>query len=628
MKKAALSSFIELLLESLGLTNADRCPLVTMRSSFYDSLDPDDDWNSAMIIHRIDKANIPIILTAPHGGPSRCGSHSMKARPLLPGVVTKCDLYTMELLTLIDESVRRRTNDQKRPHVVAARFHRQFIDANRNGRVLSQVAYHPDCPNAKLHYEQYHDHIDSCIAHSLDGSPFSRALLLDIHGMGPYSDYVVVGTLNGQTCTTSGSQSISQPYMGFLWHLRGLLGTAVLPLAGCADFPQYSGGHTVARHGGGRVDALQLEFGGFLRTVELRHQVAEIIGEAILRTMQPMRTFLQTLALLPTVQWRKDDIILVEEKLRKAKCLTPLDIMERISCINTTIEKQGARKFFKKTLRIMLDMLGKNVPCPSEPSSCSKILPKEFIACNQQNLVITLKSHTIPVCDFYDRSAPALNCLSILPSMSFSHTASLFPSYQGNIIRRIFIHDGIVNFTKGPSLFDAAVNPDVQRIPVGESDNAITTSLSSRRTLEAENAFLSFENFLIDGVVTPAILPGFTQIQNCASNYVCVCTGNPSDNITGRLVTFSHYDVFTSKLRDWQEFCKLRGLILAQVPVLARSSFYGQANGSVSKDFTASKMTADSPENSNLSQVSEEYLYSAYTCLEADIPDHMEEHLQ
>lgn len=405
-----------------------------MPSSFYDSLDPGDDWNSAMIIHRIDTANIPIILTAPHGGQSRCGSHSMKARPQLPGVVTKCDLYTMELLTLIDESIRRRTNDKKRPHIVAARFHRQYIDANRNGRILSQVAYHPDCPIAKSNYEQYHDHIDSCIAHSLDGSPFSRALLLDIHGMGPYSDYVVVGTLNGQTCSTSGSQSISQPYMGFLWHLRGLLGTAVLPLAGCADFPQYSGGHTVARHGGGRVDDLQLEFGGFLRTVELRNQVAEIIGEAILRTMQPMRSFLQTLALLPTVQWRKDDIVLVEEKLRKAKCLTPLDIMERISCINTTIEKQGARKFFKKTLRIMIDMLGKNVPCLSEPSSCSKILPKEFVACNQQNLVITLKAQTIPVYDVYGTSTSGQSCLSILPSITPSavsnYTPSLIPSIR------------------------------------------------------------------------------------------------------------------------------------------------------------------------------------------------------
>ena len=607
-----------------------------MPSSFYDSLDPGDDWNSAMILHRIDNANIPIILTAPHGGQSRCGSHSMKARPQLPGVVTKCDLYTMELLTLIDESIRRRTNDQKRPHIVAARFHRQYIDANRNGRILSQVAYHPDCLIAKSNYEQYHDHIDSCIAHSLDGSPFSRALLLDIHGMGPYSDYVVVGTLNGQTCSTSGSQSISQPYMGFLWHLRGLLGTAVLPLAGCADFPQYSGGHTVARHGGGRVDALQLEFGGFLRTVELRNQVAEIIGEAILRTMQPMRTFLQTLALLPTVQWRKDDIILVEEKLRKAKCLTPLDIIERISCINTTIEKQGARKFFKKTLRIMIDMLGKNVPCLSVPSSCSKILPKEFVACNQQNLVITLKSQTIPIYDVYDTSVSGQSCLSILPSITSSavtsYTPSLIPSHQGNIIRRIFIHDGITNFSKGPSLCDATVNSDCHCNAVNERDNALTSTISLNRAVEAGNVVFNLQKFLVGGIISPAILPGFTQVQSSGTAFVCACTGNPSDVINGRLLTFCDYDVFTTKLLEWQEFCKAKGLILAQVPVLARSGTHNQNVGLVSKDCTAPVTAVESHENNNvlpqLAHVGEEYLYSAYTCLQAIIADCVEEQMQ
>jgi hypothetical protein len=45
----------------------------------------------------------------------------------------------------------------------------------------------------------------------------------------------------------------------------------------------YSVGHTVARHGQGLVDALQLEFGGFLRTVAMRGLVAKAIGEAILR---------------------------------------------------------------------------------------------------------------------------------------------------------------------------------------------------------------------------------------------------------------------------------------------------------------------------------------------------------
>jgi hypothetical protein len=55
--------------------------------------------------------------------------------------------------------------------------------------------------------------------------------------MGPYTDFIVVGTLNGQTCTTK-----SDDHSDFLWHLRGLLGQTVLPLSGEHDLPQYSGG--------------------------------------------------------------------------------------------------------------------------------------------------------------------------------------------------------------------------------------------------------------------------------------------------------------------------------------------------------------------------------------------------
>jgi hypothetical protein len=108
----------------------------------------------------------------------------------------------------------------------------------------------------------------------ITSSSFRRVLLIDLHGMGPYTDFIVVGTLNGQTCTTNSD---------FLSHLRNLLGNTVLPLSGETDLPQYSGGYTVARHGGGSVDAFQLEFGGFLRTIEMRRTIAKVIGEAILR---------------------------------------------------------------------------------------------------------------------------------------------------------------------------------------------------------------------------------------------------------------------------------------------------------------------------------------------------------
>ena len=381
-----------------------------MPVSFQSSLDTNIDMKTAMILHRTENANIPVILTAPHGGPLRFGNQNITARPLLPGIVTRGDLHTMELLIMIDDYVRRRTCNERRPHIVAARFHRQFIDANRNSRIPSHVAYHPGCSIAKNLYDQYHNLIDNCVTHSIDSSPFARTLLLDIHGMGPYSDYVVVGTLNGQTCATVGPESVSQPHMGFLWHLRRILGSSVLPFPGCKDFPQYSGGHTVGRHGGGRVDALQLEFGGFLRTLELRQQIAEAVGEAILRTIQPMRIFLQTLALFPSIQWRAVDIPLVENKLKKARFLTPADIIQRLATINKVLESQGAKKFSKKTLRIIMEMF--NIDSISISTFNSNQNANTLINSNQySNININQKNN------YYD----VLNQNS-LPSTSLSST--------------------------------------------------------------------------------------------------------------------------------------------------------------------------------------------------------------
>lgn len=175
-----------------------------------------------MVHYRCHLANVPILLTAPHGG-WNVNDASMTTRPKLPGVVFKGDLYTLDLLLAIDNQIRIRS--RAIPHVVAAKFHRRYIDANRNSKISSQVAYAPGCDIGKLNYDCYHECIDECISHVLDGNAHGRALLLDIHGMRPYHDFILVGTRNGQTC----SNQVNQAHSGFLWHLRSLLGNVVLP---------------------------------------------------------------------------------------------------------------------------------------------------------------------------------------------------------------------------------------------------------------------------------------------------------------------------------------------------------------------------------------------------------------
>lgn len=337
-----------------------------------------------LILYRIANANIHVILSAPHGGHTKFGAQSieMNQRPLLPGVVTKSDLHTLDLLMLIDDYVR--LHAAARPHVVAARFHRQFIDANRNARVASQVAVHPDCVVSRQLYDDYHSMITQSIEHAIGNDPHSRVLLLDLHGMKPYTDYIAVGTLNGLTYDKN---LCNEAYMGFLWHLRDLLGTSILPLPGCSDFPQYSGGYTIQRHGvGSRVDAFQLEFGSFLRQVEVRRHVAAAVGEAIVRSLQPMEPFLMRIRTNPQVGWSMDGVRAVRAKLRRANCYTPRDLRATIASINITLVAQGSRRFSRGTLKVIRNALcstevGEAVAESGQAASINsgKLTPREFL---------------------------------------------------------------------------------------------------------------------------------------------------------------------------------------------------------------------------------------------------------
>ena len=322
-------------------------------TSFMSSLD-NPSSGSPLVLYRIESATAQVILTAPHGGSSKIGAQSaLSPRPLVPGVVTKSDLHTLDLLALIDEYVRSRLSTP--PHVVAARFHRQFIDANRNARVASQVAVNPDCATSRQLYDEYHDLITNCIDHCIERDPHSRVLLLDLHGMKPYTDFIAVGSLNHMTHDTKIS---NKPYMGFLWHLRDLLGTTILPLPGNNDFPQYSGGFTIQRHGiGSRVDAFQLEFGSFLRQLEVRKNIAALIGESIVRTLQPMESFLVRLRANPKVGWSMDGVRTVQAKLKRANCYTPQDLHTQLMSINGQLVAHGAKKFSRGTLQVMREAL-------------------------------------------------------------------------------------------------------------------------------------------------------------------------------------------------------------------------------------------------------------------------------
>ena len=94
------------------------------------------------------------------------------------------------------------------------------------------------------------------------------------------------------------------------------------------------------RHGGGRVDGLQLEFGAFLRSNDVRNQVADVVAEAISRAIHPMPSFLKhvssksmwtqdqqnTVDTVVAKSWTQAQQDTVDKSLASVHVYTPLDL--------------------------------------------------------------------------------------------------------------------------------------------------------------------------------------------------------------------------------------------------------------------------------------------------------------
>lgn len=301
------------------------------------------------------KGNIPVVLTAPHGASPLYSSSLFIERPAHKNVVKKGDLKTSDLLHAIDSKLGAMGF---KPYFVTLRVHRKFIDANRNILNDDQVAVHKDCELSKQVYKYYHEQIEDMVGEAAGNSIDGRILLLDIHGMAPYADYIVCGTKNKTTCD---ADFIERDYTGFLYHLRKLCGATVLPAREAAvDVAKYSGGYTVQRHGGGRIDAIQLEFGAFLRKQNQIDAAASVVASSVENTLNSMQGFLMDLG-----RWNLNihAVEKVKTKLRRIHCFTPQDLRARLqrekgNNINASLRFVGERPFRKDTLEEFAMKLG------------------------------------------------------------------------------------------------------------------------------------------------------------------------------------------------------------------------------------------------------------------------------
>lgn len=212
----------------------------------------------------VQKGTLPIIVSAPHGGrkkvpdvPERLGRGVANFQTVLDANTDLlAETFAAELQKRLDGTV----------WLVVARFERTQLDANRP----RELAYESD--GARPHYDAYHDALAA--ACKAVRQKHGHGLLLDIHGQGEFKDAICRGTQNGKTVTLLRERSGWRAVTGkrsVLGHLeRG--GYKVLPSCDAdektREEPKFSGGHIVGTYGshtGHAIDAMQLEFGTWLR---------------------------------------------------------------------------------------------------------------------------------------------------------------------------------------------------------------------------------------------------------------------------------------------------------------------------------------------------------------------------
>ncbi len=209
----------------------------------------------------IQEGDIPILLTVPHGGYDKLDDASLRKVG-----VFKADLYTFELAESINFYIQKKIG--KKINIVAAKFSRKYIDANRP----KEDAFKQESAEAQFLYNMYHQSIKNIIKNLKIKYP-QGSLLIDLHGQSKYPDSICRGTQDGKTITKLIKKCGSEGIIGtnsILGYLQSkdykILPTDFLTTL---EDPHFNGGYTVGQYGShtsNGIDAIQLEVGIDIRS--------------------------------------------------------------------------------------------------------------------------------------------------------------------------------------------------------------------------------------------------------------------------------------------------------------------------------------------------------------------------
>lgn len=228
----------------------------------------------------VQEGKFPVILSAPHGGMKDVPGVSPRKGTGLPtggtGFFAGRDGNTEELAHAISAAIEKKVG--KKPYLVAAKFHRKFIDANRP----PEIAYEEE--KAKPTYDAYRKTLG---AYCRDvKKTYGRGLLLDVHGQGAMKDTIIRGTRDGKTVGLLIQRYGEKAHTGpdSFFGLLKAAGAKVYPdNLSDKDYATLSGGDIVGTYGSSEygIDAIQLEFGGEHRDTKKLKDTAEIVATAV-----------------------------------------------------------------------------------------------------------------------------------------------------------------------------------------------------------------------------------------------------------------------------------------------------------------------------------------------------------
>jgi N-formylglutamate amidohydrolase len=228
----------------------------------------------------VQKGTLPIIISAPHGGKKPVPDVPERVGKGLTNFHTMRDENTAELTEKLVAELEKSLDGK--PWVVIARFERKYLDVNRS----REEGYESE--KAKPYYDAYHDPLAA--ACKAVKEKFGRGILLDIHGNAIFQNAICRGTQNLKTVALLKEREGMPAIRGKNSVLGRMekLGYKVLP-SGAADDKtkeeaQFTGGYVVTNYGSHTsyaIDAIQLEFGTFLREKEKCATTAKDLADAV-----------------------------------------------------------------------------------------------------------------------------------------------------------------------------------------------------------------------------------------------------------------------------------------------------------------------------------------------------------